>query len=123
MGELHVLAIEQDWRIRRLICANLEALGLRVQEAVSWQHGQQLLRESSPSLILLDLELWDGDTPQNLHDLDLSLGGKSIPLILMSAEPLSWSLLQQGQDLYCLLKPFSAPDLLRQVQKALNQCD
>jgi CheY-like chemotaxis protein len=38
-----VLAIEHDWRIRKLIRANLEAVGLVVREAVSEQHGLQLL--------------------------------------------------------------------------------
>ena len=54
-----VLAIEHDWRMRKLIRANLEALGVEVQEAVNGQHGLQLLRESQPNLILLDLDLPD----------------------------------------------------------------
>ncbi len=64
MMEGRVLVIECEWRIRRLIRANLEALGLEVREAVSQQQGLELLGECRPDLILLDLELPGVDLPR-----------------------------------------------------------
>ncbi len=120
MGGPSVLAIEQDWRIRKLIRANLEALGIDVREAVSLQHGLQLLQECLPKLILLDVDLPDTDALRFLRDLDLRSEGKSVPVILMSAERSSLRVTQIETQLSYLQKPFSAPDLLAQVQKALG---
>ena len=43
-----MLVIERDWRLRKLIRANLEVLGLEVREAVSGRHGLQLIRQTPP---------------------------------------------------------------------------
>jgi DNA-binding response OmpR family regulator len=120
MGGLSVLAIEQDWRIRTLIRANLEALGIEVREAVSLQHGLQLLQECLPKLILLDLDLPNTDAVRFLCDLDLRSDGKPVPVILMSAERSRLRVTQCETRLSYLQKPFSAPDLLAGVQKALD---
>ena len=71
MDGRYVLAIEHDWRMRKLIRANLEALGLRVREAVSGQHSLDLLAEGWPDLILLDLDLPETDADQLFERLRL----------------------------------------------------
>ena len=114
-----VLAIEHDWRIRKLIRANLEPLGLHVQEAVGGQHGLGLLRDMAPDLILLDLDLPDMDAAYLLSLLSDELT-HSIPIIVMSAEPPDRQLMQREQATSYLQKPFSAPTLLQLVQQALN---
>lgn len=120
MGGLSVLAIEQDWRIRKLIRANLEALGIEVQEAVSLQHGLQLLQERLPRLILLDMDLPDTEVLRLVRDLDLWSDGKPVPVILMSAEQPNPRRTQPETRLSYLRKPFSAAELLAQVQKVLD---
>jgi CheY-like chemotaxis protein len=114
-----VLAIEQDWRIRKLIRANLEPLGLLVQEAVGGQHGLGLIRETAPDLILLDLDLPDMDAALLLSHLSDYLN-HSIPIIVMSAEPPDLQLMQHEQATSYLQKPFAAPTLLLLVQQALD---
>jgi CheY-like chemotaxis protein len=96
-----MLAIEHDWRLRKLIRANLEAMGLEVQEAVSGQHSLQLLRESrlrerSLELILLDLDLPGIDAVYLLHALHAQLSGRPVPIIAISADPPSRQVLEQG---------------------------
>ena len=54
MDGQRVLTIECNWRIRKLIRANLEAMGLTVQDAVSGQHALQMLGQTKPDLILVD---------------------------------------------------------------------
>lgn len=121
MGRERVLAIEHDWRIRKLIRANLEALGLEVQEAVNRQHGLKLLRETRPNLILLDLDFPDLDALQFLRELDIQLAGWPVPILLLSAEPISRASAGYERWIGYLLKPFSATALLEQVRKALNK--
>ncbi len=119
MGQC-VLAIEHDWRIRKLIRANLEALGLEVREAISEEHGLQLLDECRPDLILLDLELPNVDLPRLVHTLHAGLDGRSVPVIVLSAEPPVRQLLHTDDVAGHLQKPFAASVLLEHVCRALN---
>ena len=114
------MAIEGNWRIRKLIRANLEAMGLKVQEAVSAQHGLQSLGEKRPDLILLDLELADGDALLLLSTLRSHSGNEPVPIVVMSAEPLSRRLMACEHIAGHLLKPFAVPELLEQVRRALD---
>ena len=115
-----MLAIERDWRMRRLIRANLEPLGFRVQEAVSEQHGLQRIREARPDLILLSLELPDEDALRLLRTLRSQIQGTTVPVVVISAEPPSRQLLQEGDVAGYLLIPFAVPALLKQIKAALD---
>jgi CheY-like chemotaxis protein len=121
MAGQYVLAIERNWRIRKLIRANLEPLGLMVREAVGGQHDLLQLGRDRPDLILLDLDLdlSDEDVMEMLHTLHVQWAGRPVPIVVMSGEPPSRQLMQQGQIAGHLLKPFAVPSLLAQVQNAL----
>jgi CheY-like chemotaxis protein len=126
MGAQKVLTIEGDWRIRKLIRANLEPLGLAVEEAVSGEHGLELIRKSVPDLILVDLDLPDVDA-MHLETVLPDEPCKSIPVIAMSSEPPSRKFYSCERTANQFLqKPFAAPALLQQVLLALGQlaiCD
>jgi DNA-binding response OmpR family regulator len=115
-----MLAIEHDWRIRKLIRANLEAVGLEVQEAVNGQHGLQLLGESRPDLILLDLDLTGTDIVRLLRMLRGCVRGRGVPIIAVSTEPPSREIVQLGHVDSYLRKPFAVPALLEAVRRALD---
>jgi CheY-like chemotaxis protein len=115
-----VLAIEQNWRMRKLIRANLEAVGLRVHEAISEQHGLQQIREQRPDLILLDLDLPEKEALRLLHNLHIQLAEQPVPIVAMSADPPSRELRSRGQLAGHLLKPFTVLALLDQVLNALD---
>lgn len=116
-----VLAIERDWRIRKLIRANLEPLGVEVREAVSEQHGLQMLDECRPDLILLDLELPGVDVLRLVRTLHAGLDGQPVPVIALSADPPIRHLLDTDDVASHLQKPFAASVLLEQVCRALNE--
>jgi DNA-binding response OmpR family regulator len=101
-----VLAIEQDWRLRKLLRANLEAVGLEVREAVNQQHGLESLEQGRPDLILLDL--------------DGRFQGRPVPIVLLSAEPLARAFLHDLQVAGWLLKPFDVSVLIAQVRDLLD---
>jgi DNA-binding response OmpR family regulator len=115
-----VLAIEHDWRLRKLIRANLEALGLEVCEAVSEQHGLEWLRQGRVDLILLDLELPDDEALRILRALNPEPASRPTPVILISTEPPSRQLIQEGRLAGHLLKPFAIPALLDKVEYILK---
>jgi CheY-like chemotaxis protein len=116
-----VLAVECNWRIRKLIRANLEAMGFAVHEAVSGQHALQMISQSKPDLILVDLDAPGMDALALLSTIQVLLAGRPAPIVAMCGEPLDRHLIQQGPPLAGFLqKPFSAPRLMEQVQTALN---
>jgi CheY-like chemotaxis protein len=116
----YVLAIECDWRIRKLIRANLEAVGLLVREAVSGPHGLQIASNSRPDLILVDLDMPDMDAPALLDAFRLRFGDEPVPIVVMCADPPGRHLLHSEPVVGCLQKPFSALILLQQIQRALD---
>jgi two-component system chemotaxis response regulator CheY len=116
----YVLTIEHDWRMRKLIRANLEAMGIEVHEAVSGEHGLQLLHEGKPDLILLDLDLPDMDALYLLGTLRDRFRGQWLPIIVMAEEPPGRQLRRHGQSTSYLQKPFAALALLQQVRSALS---
>ena len=114
-----VLAIEHDWRIRKLIRANLEPLGIEVWEAVSSRHGLQLLDEGQPDLIILDLDLPDADALNLLEALHSCAEGQ-VSIIALAGEPPSRRWRDAGQVDGYLQKPFAVSVLLQQVCGALD---
>ena len=115
-----VLAIEHNWRMRKLIRANLELLGIEVREAVDGRHGLEVLETSRPDLILLDLELPGTDALDLLDVFLATLEGRSIRIIVTSAEPLDRRILCPEQVTGHLQKPFAVSSLLSSVQEALG---
>jgi two-component system response regulator VicR len=116
-----MLAIEHDWRLRKLIRANLEAVGVEVLEAVSGPHSLRLLHENRPDLILLDLDLPGTDVMALLRALCAQLGDRPVPIIGICTEPPSREVLQTGCIASYVRKPFAVPVLLAQIQRALSR--
>jgi CheY-like chemotaxis protein len=119
MARRRVLAIEHDWRMRKLLQANLESVGLDLLEAVNGRHGLHLVSQELPDLILLGTDLPDMDTPHLLERLHTQLSGQ-VPIIILSAEPPSRSFRQDDRATSYLLKPFAVPDLLQSIGRALD---
>ena len=114
-----MLAIEHDWRMRKLLQANLESVGLDVQGAVNGRHGLLLISQGKPDLILLGTDLPDMDAQHLLERLHTQLSGQ-VPIIVITAEPPSRSFKQDDHAISYLLKPFAVPVLLQTVGLALD---
>ena len=115
-----VLAIEQDWRLRKLLRANLEPLGLEVREAMNQQHGLESLEKGRPDLILLDMDLPNDGGVKMLQALDGRFQGEPVPIVLLSAEPPARTFLHELQVAGWLLKPFDVSVLVAQVRDLLD---
>lgn len=115
-----VLAIGHDWRIRKLIRANLEPLGIEVWEAVSGRHGLQLLEEGQPDLIILDLDLLDADASHLVKTIRSFVESGRVSILVLAEEPPNRRWLDTGQVEGYLQKPFAASVLLQQVCRVLE---
>lgn len=105
--------------MRKLLQANLESVGLDVQEAANGRHGLHLISQGIPDLILLGTDLPDMDALRLLERLHTQLSGQ-VPIIVMSAEPPSRGSKQNDGATSYLLKPFAVPALLQSVGQALD---
>lgn len=114
-----ILAIEDEKDVRRLIRRSLEALGHDIIEAGTAQQGRQLLVQSSPDLVLLDLGLPDEDGQSVIRSIR---EWSNVPIIVLSArdqELQKVEALENGADDY-LTKPFSALELSARIKVALR---
>lgn len=114
MSSPHLLIIEDDVDIAKLLEQDLADAGYQVSTAGSVMQGLTLTRELSPDLILLDLGLPDGDGRQVLKRIRL---GSAVPIIVLTARDQvgeKVELLELGADDY-LVKPFVLAELLARI--------
>lgn len=113
-----VLIVDGDWRIRKLVRTNLQPQGLQVRELGD---GHSCLAAASSEvydLILLSAELPDMNGWNIVRQLRRDR--PDIPLIVIVAEPVDSRLLRRFPGVTPLLRPFSAPNLVHCVERALG---
>jgi CheY-like chemotaxis protein len=121
MKQVAVLVIEHEWRMRKLVRANLEVLGLTVWEAVSGKHALEILHERRPDLIMVDCPLPDIGVVHLLRAVS-GYEAKQMPrIIVMSSEPAECRDFESDTNTGFLMKPFSAMALLSEVQRSLDE--
>jgi two-component system KDP operon response regulator KdpE len=114
-----IVIIEDEVPMRRFLRAALATHGFRVVEAGTLAEAEQVITESPPAAILLDLGLPDGD------GLDLLRRVREwckAPVIVLSArdrEDDKVTALDAGADDY-LTKPFGTSELLARIRVALR---
>ena len=121
MKQVAALVIEHEWRMRKLVRANLEVLGLKVWEAVSGMHALAMLNERWPDLIMVDCQLPDIAVAHLLGAVR-GHGASQMPrIIVMSSEPAECRGFEGNMNTGYLMKPFSAMALLSEVRRALDE--
>lgn len=117
--ETRILIIEDEFSIRNLLRASIEAKGYRLAEAANARAGIDQATVFHPHLVILDLGLPD------LHGLELLKELRrwtKVPVIVLTAsddERMKVTLLDSGADDY-LTKPFGVPELLARIRVALR---
>lgn len=115
-----ILVIEDDRGLSRGICFTLEKEGYRVLNGDSVKGGYKLLREQHPDLMVLDLNLPDGDGLQLCRRVRQE---SQIPIIMLTARDMETDEiigLETGADDY-MKKPFSLAVLKVRIQTALRK--
>ena len=116
----HVLVVDDDAELRKLLGEYLERSGFRVSLATDGREMRRALEASPPDIVVLDLML-PGDSGLTLcRDLR---AGSSLPVIMLTARADEIDRivgLEMGADDY-LPKPFNPRELLARINAVLRR--
>lgn len=116
----HVLIVEDDLDISRLLRLELEEAGFDVTTCETGIRGLSAIREASPDLIVLDLGLPDLDGAEIARRVRKTA---ETPIIILTAADdvdTKVDLLNSGADDY-LAKPFHAEELIARIRVQLRR--
>ncbi len=119
MEKTHILVVDDDPAILRLLCANLKARGYRVSTAVDGEESLKAVEGDIVDLIVLDIMMPKLDGVEVCRRIR---EWSSVPIIVLSArgdEKDTVRCLELGADDY-LTKPFGIAELLARVKTALR---
>lgn len=119
-----ILIVEDEQEIRELIAVNLQRAGYEVMCAASVAAAEAQLRESLPSLVLLDWML--PETPGVMFARRLRTDNRTadIPIIMISGRAREEERvmgLEAGVDDY-VTKPFFPRELLARIKAVMRRC-
>ena len=118
----HVLAVDDENNIRRLIEVNLLRAGYRVTSAADGEEALRKVREDRPDLVVSDVMMPKIDGFELLRRLKADPETSDIPVLLLTAKA-------QNQDIFAgwaggvhgyLTKPFNPGELLTWIKKTLE---
>ena len=116
----HILIIEDDQAILKLLQRGLAYEGYKVDTAMDGQTGLILARDHRPDLVILDIMLPGIDGIEVCHRL--RTGGK-IPILMLTAKDTIQDRilgLDAGADDY-MVKPFNLDELLARIRALLRR--
>lgn len=114
-----MLIIEDDPAIQRFLRNTLRVQQYDVRLAETGADGLQLLRETSPELVILDLGLPDIDGMEVIRRVRAQ---SAVPILILSSrgdEPGKVKALDLGADDY-VVKPFGVEELMARMRAALR---
>jgi two-component system, OmpR family, phosphate regulon response regulator PhoB len=117
-----ILAIEDDWTVRTVLEHTLKSAGHDVDVAPGIGDARKLLADGHYDIVLLDLNLPDGNGLDLLRDIRRD-HGSAVPVLVLSGlrqEDAVVRGLELGADDY-VTKPFSPPELLARVSRCLGR--
>lgn len=119
----HILIVDDEPNILRILSFKLRREGFTTFEAESAEIAESLLKEHEIDLVLLDVAL---ATPTNGFDLAAKLRRNSrtkhLPIIMLTARGFASDVLR-GREVGAagyITKPFAAEDVVRRVQALLE---
>jgi two-component system phosphate regulon response regulator PhoB len=117
-----ILAIEDDWTVRTVLEHTLASAGHEVEAVSGLAEARDRLAAGRYDVVLLDLNLPDGNGLDLLWDIRREHGNAVSVLVLsgMRQETAVVRGLELGADDY-VTKPFSPPELLARVARCLGQ--
>jgi two-component system KDP operon response regulator KdpE len=117
----HILIVDDELAIRRLLRVSAERGGYSVVEAANAAEAISAIERASPRLVLLDLGLPDRDG----LELIPSFVSRDVPVIVLTAREASTekvAALDLGADDY-VTKPFDSDELLARIRSCLRRSD
>ncbi len=120
MAHGHILVVDDDPQIRRVLRTTLVAQGYEISDARSGEEGLEKLRQKKCDLVLLDINL---PGMGGLEACRLMRAGSDAAILMLTVrntEKDKVDALDAGADDY-ITKPFSAPELLARIRAALRR--
>ncbi len=117
----HILIVDDEMPIRRLLRVSAERNGYTTQEAATAAAALEALNRARPRLVLLDLGLPDRDGLELIGPFRY----KGVPIIVLTAREGSIekvAALDLGADDY-VTKPFDTEELLARIRSCLRRAD
>jgi excisionase family DNA binding protein len=116
-----ILIVDDDARLREYVRVNLEMEGYAVREAGSAKEGLNVLEESTPDLVLLDVMMPKMDGWEMLRRVQERHGVGTIPVIMFSGkvdeQDAPEDTLRSAQGF--IGKPFNPQELIDQTKQLL----
>lgn len=120
MSSTHILIIDDEPQIRKLLEINLVNQGYKVSHAATGKEGIHLAASHQPDLILLDIGLPDINGHDVLKELKTWFTRPVIILSVENSEEDIVSALDSGAEDY-LVKPFRSGELLARIRNAARR--
>ena len=118
----HVLAVDDESNVTRLVQLILQRAGYRVTTAADGAQALDRIREDRPDLLISDITMPHLDGIELLRRLKADPVTASIPVLLLSAKSQDADIFEakrSGAETY-LCKPFSPAQLLEAVEETFN---
>jgi CheY-like chemotaxis protein len=118
-----ILTIDDDPDILEALRTLLEAKGYEVIQAESAEEGLKALKATQPDLVIVDLMMEEVDAGTSFVTRVRALGGKRIPIYMLSSvgDELSKNVPYQGLGLSGVFqKPIQPQTLLQVLEQALD---
>lgn len=120
VGTATILLIEDDDNIAQFMRLSLLKHGYQIVRVASLGEAKEILSKSRPGLILLDLNLPDGNGLDILQYLKEHFPGEDVPVIVTTGVDLDRVSLAHPVILDCFFKPFEISLLLKSVEKVIK---
>lgn len=118
----HILAVDDEKSIRRLIEVNLERAGFRVTTACDGLEALEKFQAERPDMVVLDWMMPRMDGFEVLTRLKADPATAEVPVILLTSKAQDQDMFsgwKAGADLY-LTKPFNPGELVTFVKQILE---
>ena len=124
VGPAHILAVDDDPDILRMLDRTLRSAGYVVELARDGREAEAKLKTGRYDLVLLDAMLPHVHGFEICARLKASVRTRNVPVILMSAVYRGWRYAHDARETFgaddFIEKPFHLPDLLRKVHTRLG---
>jgi len=123
MSKSNILLVDDDADVRKVVGARLEKAGFGVSAASNGRGALELVKESLPDLILLDIMMPDLDGYEVAERLRKDRKASLIPIIMLTAKASTddkIKALKMGIEDY-VTKPYDANELIARVEAVLRR--
>ncbi len=117
----NIMIVEDDPNIRALLWALLPAAGYEVREADSLRALRACLGQPAPEVLLLDLQLGDGNGLSALPDVKQHWPGTRVVILTGHGSVEAADEAYKVEDVFLLTKPMDAEMLTTVIELALSE--